>query len=165
MPDLRALLFETALLVLCAALLGLVVNHRLVFDAFSGRMTLSGQAGDRPAQSLVSYPVPIQLDEVRELAGQGAVLVDARSQDIFALGHIPGALPLPLLELDSVLPGFGNQVPRERTVVTYCSGYGCQDSFDLAMRLAGEGYRDVHLYEGGFSEWQAAGLPVTEGLP
>ena len=48
-------------------------------------------------------------------------------------------------------------------LVVYCSGYGCPDSFDLAMRLLAAGYRDVLVFEGGFPAWQDAGLPVMTG--
>jgi rhodanese-related sulfurtransferase len=45
--------------------------------------------------------------------------------------------------------------------VTYCSGFGCPDSFDLGMRLIETGYRDVRVFEGGYPEWRDAGLAVA----
>lgn len=163
MQDFRNLLITSVLLIACGCLLGLAVNHQLVIDAFSGRLTSPGGVAAKPAATVI-LPVPILLEEVRTLAGQGAVLVDARPQDVYALGHLPMALSLPLDNLENALSGFRNQVPFSLTIITYCSGFGCQDSFDLAMHLILAGYRDVRVYEGGFPEWQAAGLPVAEDV-
>jgi len=51
------------------------------------------------------------------------------------------------------------------TLMLYCSGFGCPDSFDLGERLLAEGYLDVRVYEGGFPEWRDAGLPVEKETP
>lgn len=164
MQSLRTVFVEAVLLVVCGGLLGLALNHRLVFDAFTGR--LAPQLSTDPVGSeLTNFPMPVLLDEVRVLAAQDVVLVDARPPELYASGHIAGALSLPMLELDDAYPEFRSKVGRERTIVTYCSGYGCQDSFDLAMQLILDGYQDVRIYEGGFPEWQSAGLPVAEGSP
>jgi len=163
MQDFRKVLIEAALLVACGCLLGVAVNHRLVFEAFAGRLTPPSVSTATP-EAISSLPVPVLLEEVPILVEQGAVPVDARPRDVYVLGHLPGALSLPLADLDNALPGFRSQIPFNRTVITYCSGFGCQDSFDLAMQLIQIGYRDVRVYEGGLPEWQAAGQPVAEGM-
>jgi rhodanese-related sulfurtransferase len=164
MHELRSIFFEAALLVICGCLLGLVLNYQLVFDAFGGRLASAEQASATSADHS-RLPTPILLEEVKTLREQGAVLVDARPSDVYALGHIAGARSLPLLDLDARFADFRDHVDREQTVVTYCSGYGCQDSFDLAMHLISEGYLDVRIYEGGFPEWQDAGLVTARGGP
>ena len=162
MRDLRSIFFEAALLVVCGCLLGLAVNYQLVFDAFAGRVTPEVKSLVE-STDLTRFPTPVLLEEVKVLREKGAVLVDARPSDIYALGHIDGARSLPMLDLDKAFPFFSSNVDRQQTVVTYCSGYGCQDSFDLAMLLIIEGYQDVRIYEGGFPEWQEAGLAVKGG--
>jgi rhodanese-related sulfurtransferase len=47
------------------------------------------------------------------------VLLDTRSRDAFAFGHITGAWCAPLEELDSVEP----RLPKDREIVTYCWGH------------------------------------------
>ena len=141
---------------------GLAVNHRLVADAFAGRLAAPVSAVATTASLL---PQPVLLAEVRELANSGAVLVDARDGAQFADGHLPGAVSLPLGEVESQLAGFRQKVAKEEILVAYCNGYGCPDSFDLGQLLIKAGYRDVRVFEGGFPEWRDAGLPVVKGQP
>lgn len=165
MPNLPTLLKEATALVVAGCLLGLVINHRLVWDAFSGELEAAA-AGVDSVVDLTVFPAPVLLDELQILMDEEAVVVvDARPAELYARGHIPGAHSLPLLNPEEALATFRHTVPVDRSIVTYCSGYGCQDSFDLAMRLILAGYQDVRIYEGGFPEWQAAKLPVEGNEP
>lgn len=158
MSSLLRTLLETSAITLIGLLVGLTINHRLVLDAFSGRL-----AAPVTVTALVEthLPQPALLPEVRELLAAGATPVDARDGALFADGHLPGALSLPLGEVDRQLDAFHRQVPVKETLVVYCNGYGCPDSFDLGQRLIAAGYQDVRVFEGGFPEWRDAGLPVS----
>ena len=101
------------------------------------------------------------ISDVQQALAFDALIVDARSPELFALSHIEGAVSLPMVEIESELPGFIERIARDRPVITYCSGFGCPDSFDLAVRLLAEGYLDVRVFEGGYPEWRDAGLPIT----
>jgi rhodanese-related sulfurtransferase len=160
MTPLRQTILEALLITVFGLLAGLAVNHRLVLDAFAGRRAapVPVAAGTR-----AGLPQPVLLAEVRELAAAGALLVDARDAALFADGHLPAAASLPLGEVDARLVAFRQQVAATRTLVIYCNGYGCPDSFDLGLRLMTEGYHDVRVFEGGFPEWRDAGLPVVRG--
>ena len=160
MTPLQRTLSEALLIALLGLLAGLAINHRLVLDAFAGRLAASASVA---ATANAALPQPVLLAEVRELAATGALLVDARDAALYADGHLPAAVSLPLAEVDAVLESFRQQVAAARTLILYCNGYGCQDSFDLALRLMNEGYRDVRVFEGGFPEWRDAGLPVAKG--
>lgn len=159
--DLKRIGLEACVLVVFGVLAGLAVNHQLVMDAFSGKLVPPRDAPQREAP--VALPMPVLLDELRTLQADGALIVDARSPELYAEGHIDGAVPLPLVDIDPLLPAFLASVPKERVIVTYCSGFGCPDSFDLGMRLLQEGFLDVRVFEGGYPEWRDAGLPVAEG--
>lgn len=160
MTPLQRTLIETALLAILGLLAGLALNQRLVVDAFAGRLTAAAPAAAPTASQL---PQPVLLAEVRELVATGALPVDARDGAQYADGHLPGAVSLPLTEVDAQLANFRQQVAAERTLIVYCNGYGCPDSFDLGLRLIAAGYRDVRVHEGGFPEWRDAGLPVATG--
>jgi rhodanese-related sulfurtransferase len=105
--------------------------------------------------------MPALIDEVQQVAASGGVIVDARSPEQYAAGHIDGAVSLPLVEIDAALSDFIARVDKNRTLVIYCSGFGCPDSFDLGVRLIESGYTDVRVFEGGYPEWRDAGLPVA----
>lgn len=171
------MLIEAGIIFCVGVVLGLSFNTQLVMDAFSGKISTLPHplfqplsrtgpteiAVKAPQKSI--YPVPVMLDEVRQLLNKGAVAVDARAPEIYASGHLPHARSLPLGEVDSQLPGFKAKVPFDTVLITYCSGYGCPDSFDLGVRLLAEGYQDVRVYEGGLPEWRDADLPVEKSTP
>ncbi|MDY0269883.1 rhodanese-like domain-containing protein [Trichloromonas sp.] len=168
--DSRAVLIESVVILAIGVVLGLSFNGKMVLDAFSGRLNSTGAqpSGGEAVHSTVdvqAFPLPIMLEEVRELLAAGALAVDARAAEVYAEGHLPTALSFPLGEYGQVLPDFLQQVPKDRTLILYCSGFGCPDSFDLGERLLAEGYLDARVYEGGFPEWRDAGLPVEKEAP
>jgi len=156
----RRILLEAAVIVLLGAVLGLSFNYRLVMNAFSGHPPVPSAAPE-PERSL--YPLPASLAQVQQLAAAGAVLLDARAPELYVEGHLPGARSLPLESLREGVEDLRRQVPPETVIVTYCSGFGCPDSFDLGVALLQAGWREVRVFEGGFPEWRDAGLPVEQG--
>lgn len=157
---LQRICLEACILVAFAALVGLTLNHQLVMDAFTGQLI----APPRPvAEETVSValPLPVLLDEVQQQLASGGLIIDARSPELYALGHIDGAVSLPLAEIETTLADFLSRIDRNQPLITYCSGFGCPDSFDLAELLIESGYRDVRVFEGGYPEWRDAGLPVA----
>ncbi len=61
-------------------------------------------------------PSVIDRDELRKLTDQGAQLVEVLPADEYEWAHLPGAVNLPLKELD----GRAGQLDRSRPVVVYC---------------------------------------------
>jgi len=122
-----------------------------------GAAPLEERAGAMP-----EAPMMVSVDEAQELfrAGQ-ALFVDARSEFDYGLGHIKGAVNLPLKSA-SKGASFLTDVPRNRVVVTYCDGANCNSSIDLAARLYASGFVTVRIFFGGWEEWRARSLP-TEG--
>lgn len=99
---------------------------------------------------------PVPRGELVERLRDGSVtLLDVRPEDEFALGHLPGALNVPLAELDRRLA----ELPKRREIVAYCRGPYCVLSFEAVAALRARGYR-VRRLEDGFPEWKAAGLAV-----
>ena len=83
------------------------------------------------------------------------MLLDVRPADEFALGHLPGAMSVPLGRLDAVLA----ELPRDGAVVAYCRGPYCVLSYDAVAMLRSHGIEAYRL-EDGYPEWKAAGLSV-----
>lgn len=82
-------------------------------------------------------------------------LLDVRPEDEYAAGHLPGALNIPLGELESRL----GELPTNREVIAYCRGSYCVLSYEAVAALREQGYL-VRRLEDGYPEWKAAGLPV-----
>ena len=163
--NLKRILLEACVLIAFGALFGLTINNQLVLDAFAGRLIPQRPVGDmqeEPQEKVpLAYPMPILLDEVQQLMTEGGLLVDARSAELFEAAHIEGAISLPLVDLDDHMADFTRRIHKDQVIVTYCSGFGCPDSFDLGMRLIETGYSDVRVFEGGYPEWRDAGLAVA----
>jgi ArsR family transcriptional regulator len=82
-------------------------------------------------------------------------LLDVRPEAEYALGHLPGALNVPLSRLERHLA----DLPGHHEIIAYCRGPYCIMSFEAVAALRARGFRARRL-EDGFPEWQAAGLAV-----
>ena len=99
---------------------------------------------------------PVSRDDlVAKLRDDLVTLLDVRPEDEFTLGHLPGALNIPLAELERRL----GELSRSREVIAYFRGPYCVLSFEAVSALRARGYR-VRRLEDGYPEWKAAGLPV-----
>lgn len=94
-------------------------------------------------------------DLVSRLHDGLVTVLDVRPEDEFAVGHLPGALNIPLAELERRL----EELPVDREVIAYCRGPYCVLSFEAVSALRARGYL-VRRLEDGYPEWKAAGLPV-----
>jgi rhodanese-related sulfurtransferase/DNA-binding transcriptional ArsR family regulator len=102
---------------------------------------------------------PVSREELLERSRAGIVTVlDVRPPDEFALGHLPGAVNIPLRELAARLA----ELDPALEIVAYCRGAYCVLSFEAVAALRARGFK-VRRLEDGFPEWRAAGLPVAAG--
>lgn len=102
---------------------------------------------------------PMPVSELLERARQGEITVlDVRPPEEFAAGHLPGAVNIPLAELERRL----EQLRDSAEVVAYCRGPHCVLAFEAVERLRGQGIQARRLVDG-FPEWKAAGMPVEAG--
>jgi rhodanese-related sulfurtransferase len=84
------------------------------------------------------------------------VLVDTRSPQAFADGHLPGARSLPHQHIDA---DSTRGLDRSRLLVTYCWGPGCNAATRAAARLAALGFQVKEML-GGIEYWQREGYPI-----
>src|SRR5438094_4001971 len=97
---------------------------------------------------------PMSRDELlaRLEAGEALVVVDVRPIEEYRAAHLPGAVSIPLDELEQRL----RELPRERQIVAYCRGPYCAFAPQAVRTLRAQGYTAVHLADG-LPEWAAAG--------
>lgn len=86
------------------------------------------------------------------------VVLDVRPAAEYAAGHIPGALSVPLDQLDAAL----DRLPVGTEIVAYCRDPYRVLAPQAVVRLRARGYRARRL-EDGLPEWRLAGLPVAAG--
>jgi len=100
---------------------------------------------------------PISRSELIDRLRSGtAMVLDVRPEDEFRQGHLPGALSIPLAQLERRLA----ELSADREIVAYCRGPWCVLSFEAVAALRQRGYRARRL-EDGFPEWKVAGLPIA----
>jgi rhodanese-related sulfurtransferase/predicted transcriptional regulator len=119
---------------------GLAEVDRIVHNYFS----------DRDSMESVSR------EDLLERVRDGLVTVlDVRPTDEFAAGHLPGAINIPLNELEARIA----ELDPGLEIVAYCRSAYCVLSFEAVATLRIRGFKALRLEEG-LPEWKAAGLPV-----
>lgn len=138
--------------------------------------------GDRIAAAVTNLQVPAQpaletpaeqLPEQVSLAqfqalveGDKALVLDARPEIFHRLGHVPGAISLPRDDFENAYQAArsGLEADKGQPIVIYCSSSSCEDSELVREGLKALGYTQVAVFKGGWSEWEAAGLPQIKNL-
>lgn len=101
----------------------------------------------------------VDTDELlRRLHVGDVTLLDVRSAPEFAAGHLPGAMHIPLEELEHRL----SELPRGREVVAYCRGRYCVLAHDAVRLLASRGVAARRASDG-VLEWRVAGVLPQSG--
>ena len=102
---------------------------------------------------------PVTRKQLLRMIREDAVMVlDVRPPDEFALGHVPGAVNIPLRALKERL----SEINPDREIVAYCRGEYCVLSFEAVALLRARGFK-VRRLEEGLPEWRAAGMPIKRG--
>lgn len=146
---------------------GKFVNYRLSDDAVLEALAALRKIGERNLAEVErvvrSYFdqrddfEPVTRKQLLKRSRAAAVtILDVRPADEFALGHLPGALNIPLRALQSRL----SELKRDNEIVAYCRGPYCVLSYEAVAALRKHGFNARRL-EDGFPEWRAAGLPVS----
>lgn len=92
---------------------------------------------------------PIALEELMERIEKGEVLLlDVRPQDEYQMGHIPGAISMPIEELENHLAS----LPANKEIVAYCRGPYCLMSAQAVEFLKSKGIKASRIEEG-VHEW------------
>jgi rhodanese-related sulfurtransferase len=106
----------------------------------------------------------ISIEELKKMMDKGeeVTIIDAQPADIYAEGHIKGAISIPWksqIALEDVW-----SIPNDVPIVTYCDcGPGEADSTDIARQLMEMGYFDVMvLSDPSIKGWKKAGYPIEK---
>lgn len=97
----------------------------------------------------------VDAEEARGLQEKGAVILDVREGPEWRKAHVPGAVHVPLTQLEDRLA----EIPKDRPVVVHCA-LGSRSAL-AARRLSEMGYQDVRNLRGGIKAWARAKLPLV----
>jgi len=136
-----------------------VLEGQPAAPAYFGAMKIRNRDGGPLRTS--ALPRRLTIDALHQLAGNGAAgsplfVLDVRTPDEWAEGHIAGATLIPVAELSARLA----EVPRDRPIAVHCQR-GARSATATAT-LDAAGFADVHDVIGGFAAWEAAGLPIAQ---
>ena len=113
----------------------------------------------------------VTLDQVKQLLRdpgfeQGKIIfVDARGDEHYQAGHIPGAYQLDYYHPEKYIAAVLPLCQTATNIVVYCTGGECEDSEMTAVTLRDTGVPNAKLfvYPGGITEWEASKQPVETG--
>jgi len=148
---------------------GKFVLYRLVDDGVVQLMSVLRQTAERNIATVGALLAryfdgrdglePIGRTDLVERAQAGLVtVIDVRPREEFDFGHVPGAVSIPLEELDARLV----ELDPAAEIVAYCRGAYCLLAVEAVARLRVKGF-SARRMEDGMPEWRAAGLPVAAG--
>ena len=121
---------------------------------------LLSACGDKISDADIEF---VSLSDVRAVVQEksaNARLIDPRSADEYAQGHIPGAIHLPLVRVSDEKDKLDPALARFKRLIVYGNDPGSAVARAVTKRLMRSGANDVKLYSGGLSDWIRAGLKV-----
>ena len=102
---------------------------------------------------------PVDRDALIERIREGAVIIlDVRPVEEYNAGHIPGAMSIPLKELERHL----SELPHNQEIVAYCRGPYCVLAIQAVEMLRAKGFNAVRLEEG-IQDLRAIRFPMAVG--
>jgi rhodanese-related sulfurtransferase len=151
------------LLVSCA--LGLIFNwiNRKGISLIAHERTLNWGTAPLSVPLDMNEPYSVNLQQAKELYEENDLFIDAREKEEFESGHIKGAINIPFENMDDYIRKLKN-IPKDKRIVTYCSGTDCDLSILLGNRLSEMGYKNVFIFFGGWTKWLNAGYPAEGNL-
>jgi rhodanese-related sulfurtransferase len=94
------------------------------------------------------------------------LFIDARPEDQYLAGHIPGAYYFDRFHPENHLPTLAPLCLNAEQIVFYCTGGDCEES-EFAAKEVRDGMglpqEKIFVYAGGMAEWRSLGMPVETG--
>jgi len=131
------------------------MKRRIVGFLFASLASVVALAGE---PSLVSISQEALLERQQKGDEKTAYVLDVRSPEEYASGHVPGAVNIPYDQVASRIA----EVPKDKDVVLYCkSGRRAGIAAEV---LASQGYERLQHLEGDIVAWVGKGRPVETPL-
>ena len=102
----------------------------------------------------------VSLKIVKQLFEKNTLFVDARAEQYYLEGHIPGAICSD--NFDSLLVDIESKIKDDSFFVVYCSDDDCGSSEELSYQLLDEGFTNIYLFKGGWKQWIENKMPTEK---
>ena len=159
-PFLRRLSLSAAGALLSTLLLACGAGAQSQPDTAAAMRSQQNQQTPAPRAEATPRPDGVRLVTVEELnrliAEDGAVALDVRGSVEFEMGHIRGALHMPL----GLIAGRASELPKGKLIVPYCACSAEQISARAVLELKKQGVENAAALVGGWDAWVKASLPV-----
>jgi len=93
--------------------------------------------------------------KVHRLLDGDAVFVDARLTCDFDVGHLEGAISIPVEADDTKRRKATAEIRKDAAVVVYCQSASCRFAEKVAVKLISDGFSNISIFKGGWNEWVA----------
>ena len=133
-------------------------------SAPSASQLLAKQLNEHGLQSVDGRQTAQLFHDPRYQQG-GIVFIDARDEQHYREGHIPGACEFDPYYPEKYFPTVLPVCRKAEQIVVYCNGGDCDDSESAAvlLREVGIANQKLFIYTGGIPDWITNGLPVEVG--
>jgi rhodanese-related sulfurtransferase len=156
-----ASLAQIALRAAALAVLGAAVGVGNHWTQFGAAFTRVETAEVCEAPDVVGEPVALAPGEASSLCTASDVIVlDVRSAELYAAGHIADAEHLPCTR-GALRHELAERLHTASAVIVY--GQDSEEALAVATSLMQQNVHNVHLLEGGYPAWEAAGLACSSG--
>jgi len=146
-------MYKLTFVLLLISILCVGLNRMLVFQNHS-RLQM---------QERLESPERVDLAHCLRLINIGNVkIVDVRSKAKFDMGHITLAISLPITSYRETLDPLIPELNAAHAVIIYDDGGLSESLKTYAKMLKARGVKGIVIYEGGFTEWYRAGLPIEK---
>ena len=141
----------------CAGITVVSVIWAVTYHFANDEGLLANPSGTASVQRahMGSFIPKVSHRKVRAWLNSGTVLIDARYERDFQAGHLEGALNLPVNATDAHRRKTTADIPKHTRIVVYCQSKRCKFAESVAIELMDDGFHNVFVFRGGWSEWVA----------
>ena len=135
-----------------------------MYDVFKPEQPVGLMDFVKAAKSCITEITPAELKAKMD-AGESMLLIDVREPSEFKHGHLEGAHPVPRGIIEAAAdPGYPKHYPplsggRDQQVILYCATSGRSAMAAAVLQMMG--FRNVLNLAGGYTQWEAEGLPLV----
>lgn len=103
----------------------------------------------------------VTIEKALQLIREGALIIDARSEDDYKNGHIKNAINIPSKNFDNYIDKVF-EIPQDTFILIYCEGIHCNLSHQLAEKLLNFGLQKIYVMVEGIEGWKKRNLELVK---